>query len=241
MIYTALLICLTLIVLYKAIVLSILFLPVRLYFKRKINRGNANDNTGKPDRDNREPDRFRQKTVCLIEGSIRYFIYLTGHIPSHSIRNFIYRHCLLVKMDADSVVYYGAEIRAPYRLKIGKGSIVGDKSLLDARNGLVIGAHVNISSNVSLYTEQHDYNDPLFGLDPSPDKGITIGDRAWIGPNAIILPGVKIGQGAVVAAGAVVTKNVDPYILVGGCPAKTIGRRNDKLEYAFNGDHFLFL
>ena len=55
----------------------------------------------------------------------------------------------------------------------------------------------------------------------------------FLGPGCIILPGVTIGSGAVIAAGAVVSKDVPPYTLVGGVPAKPIGKRNDNLNYVF--------
>ena len=57
---------------------------------------------------------------------------------------------------------------------------------------------------------------------------ITIGDGVWLGARAIILPGVTIGEGAVVAAGAVVTKDVEPWAVVGGNPAKFIKKRELK-------------
>ena len=76
------------------------------------------------------------------------------------------------------------------------GTIVGDNVLLDARRGLTIGKNVNFSSNVSVYTLQHDHRSPTFSC--SPDGGnVAIGDRVWIGCNVVILPGVTIGEGAV--------------------------------------------
>lgn len=65
-------------------------------------------------------------------------------------------------------------------------------------------------------------------------------DRAWIGPNTIILHSVHIGEGAVVAAGAVVTKDVEPYTIVAGIPAKKVGDRNRDLKYEFNGKYSPF-
>ena len=56
-------------------------------------------------------------------------------------------------------------------------------------------------------------------------KKVTISDDVWIGANAIILPGVTIGKGSVIAGGAVVTKDVEPYMIVGGNPAKVIRSR----------------
>ncbi|MCX7955692.1 MAG: hypothetical protein N2593_01105 [Patescibacteria group bacterium] len=80
-----------------------------------------------------------------------------------------------------------------------------------------------------IYNSEHDINSPDFN---AIDNSIFIDDYCFIGPRAIILPGVKIGKGAVVAAGAVVTKDIPPYAIVGGVPAKIIGERKIKnLKY----------
>ena len=64
---------------------------------------------------------------------------------------------------------------------------------------------------------------------------MTIGNRAWIGPGTTILHSVNIGEGAVIAAGAVVTKDVEPFAIMAGIPARKIGERNHNLRYEFNG------
>jgi len=83
---------------------------------------------------------------------------------------------------------------------------------------------------------QHNVNDPDFRGESAP---VIIGDYAWISCRTVLLPGVRIGEGAVVAAGAVVTKDVEPYAIVGGVPAKNIGERSQGLRYRLNsGMHF---
>jgi len=57
---------------------------------------------------------------------------------------------------------------------------------------------------------------------------VVIEDDVWIGTNAIILPGRRLGKGSIIAAGAVVTRDVEPYAIVGGNPARLIKRRNEK-------------
>ena len=131
--------------------------------------------------------------------------------------------------------------RASYNLFIGEGSIIGDRAILDARRGGIrIGKNVNIGTGVSFWTGQHDYNDPYFRSMPNKRGPINVEDRVWIGPGVIILHDVTIGAGAVVAAGAVVTKDVPPYTLVGGIPAKPIAKRNTNLVYEFNGEYLPF-
>ena len=187
---------------------------------------------------------LRGKMAAFAQGYSRYMDIEVGKIPSHCIRKWIYRHIFHVNLDKTAVVYYGAEIRCHRKLSIGKGSIIGDKAILDARNGLTIGRNVTLSSNVSIYTEQHDHRDPDFlcisttGVKPCTVK---IDDHVWLGPNVIVLPGVHIGEGAVVGAGAVVTKDIPPYTVNVGIPARTVGERPKNLRYDRSGNHLPFL
>lgn len=166
-----------------------------------------------------------------ILGYIRFLTIRIGYIPSHHVRYFLYKYMLRVNLAKGVHVYHGAEVRSPYKLTVGAGSSIGDYAILDARASIYIGKNVNISTNVSLWTHQHDYNDAFFRCTPNKIGPINVGDFVWIGPNVIILPNISIGEGAVIAAGAVVTKDVEPYSLVGGIPAKNIGYRNRDLRY----------
>jgi len=126
------------------------------------------------------------------------------------------------------VIMLGSEIHAPQQLRIGRDCAIGNRCALDARGGITIGRDVNISSHARLQTAKHLIDDPDFMHDFSP---IVVGDRAWIAEGAVVLGGVSIGEAAVVAAGAVVTKNVAPYTVVGGVPAKPIRERARDLRY----------
>lgn len=155
-----------------------------------------------------------------LDGFIRYYDYRVSQVPSHHFRSFVYRYIYCMDLAPKVVVYYGAEMREPYKIKIGRGSIIGDRAILDGRNGLEIGENVNFSSNVSIWTEQHDHRDAFFRCDTQKKTPVKIGNRVWIGPNTLILHSVEIGEGAVIAAGAVVTKSVEPYSIVAGIPLK---------------------
>jgi maltose O-acetyltransferase len=126
-------------------------------------------------------------------------------------------------------MYNSIEFRRPSALVIKDNCSIGKYVLLDARSGLTINKCAVIASHVLIWSLHHDYNDPNFCIKGSP---VDIGEYSWICSRAIILPGIKIGKGAVVASGAVVTKNVEPYTVVGGIPAKKIGMRN-VMEYAY--------
>lgn len=177
----------------------------------------------------------------LIIGYHRWMMIETGNIPSHLLRNFIYRNIYLVNLAHNATIYYGAEIRAGINLNIGEGSLIGDKAILDARNGINIGKNVNFSTGVHIWTEQHAHSDPYFRCLSNSSYQVNIGDRVWVGPGVTILHSVNIGEGAVISAGAVVTKDVPPFAIVAGIPAKKIGERNKKLLYELKGEHLSFL
>ena len=107
----------------------------------------------------------------------------------------------------------------PERLKMGIRSNISHGSFVDAGGGIEIGNYVMISHHVSLNSQTHPTTPPYRSL---IQKATSVGNHAWIGAGTIILEGVHIGEGAIVAAGAVVTKDVAPWTIVGGVPAKFI-------------------
>ena len=153
---------------------------------------------------------------------------MLGHIHSQWFRRFVLRRLFGADIASSAILYGGFEIRSPRKLRIGADTVIGHRATLDARGGLTVGKNVNLSSEVMIWTAQHDYRDSEFG---TMFKPVAIEDYAWLGPRCIILPGVTIGEGAVAAAGAVVTKDVEPYTVVGGVPAQKIAERPKGLNY----------
>lgn len=180
-----------------------------------------------------------QYAIYLAQFS-RYYMYMVSKIPSHRFRNYVYKNICYLNLSDNAIIYNDVEIRAPYNIEIGKGSIIGDQAILDGRNGIRIGENVNFSTGVQIWTEQHNHRDPYFRCNQHK-RPVIIGNRAWIGPRAIILHSVHIGEGAVIAAGAVVTKDIEPFSIVAGIPAKKIGNREKNLKYEFKGENAHFL
>jgi acetyltransferase-like isoleucine patch superfamily enzyme len=130
-------------------------------------------------------------------------------------------------MGKDSSIHMNTFITGN-NISIGKDTTIGRYSYLDGRSVLHIGDHVSISPHVHIITASHEIDSSSFA---NLWKAVTIEDYAWIGSRATILPGVKIGKGAVVATGAVVTKDVQPFTVVAGIPARKIKDRSKNLDY----------
>ncbi len=92
-----------------------------------------------------------------------------------------------------------------------------------------IGNNVLIAPNVAILSVSHNHENleiPIVDQGDTAPNPPTIEDGVWLGRNVVVMPGIIIGEGAIVGAGAVVTKNVEPYTVVGGVPAKFIKSRN---------------
>lgn len=147
------------------------------------------------------------------------------------IRDLFFR-ATLKKFGKNGFIDYGVYIRYPFKVSIGNNvwinrncSLYPSAQVKQAE--IVIGNNVAIGPETSIFSAGHDYMQLHL---PDIAKTIKIGDYVWIGGRSIILPGVEIGEGAVVGAGSVVTKNIDPYTIVAGNPAKIIKKRRIETE-----------
>lgn len=190
-----------------------------------------------------------------MRGFIDFWVYLstlTGYIPSHTIRNFLYRYAFGVRLGKDSSIHWRTQFNNPAGITIGHNTIIGNDAFLDGRykrvlkkgesrlksyisqlsdpasRPLVIGNNVSIAGEVRIYTMEHDIDSPDFAEIGEP---VVIDDYVVVGSRVTILPGVHVGKGAVIASGAVVTHDVAPFEVVGGIPAKFIRNRNKDLHY----------
>lgn len=172
--------------------------------------------------------KIRGRVASWIEDFSLLVVDCVGWCPFWTIRKLIYQLSGL-KISKDSKIHVGARFFRPDQITIGEDTIVGEMAFLDGRAALLIGNHVDIASGVWIYTSEHDLSSEKM---KAIEEKVEIGDYVFIGPRAIILPGVKIGDGAAVAAGAVVTKEVAPRTIVGGVPAREIGKRQlEKYNY----------
>ncbi len=115
------------------------------------------------------------------------------------------------------------------RIEIGTDTHVDVGSVLYGQGGLRIGNGCAIAAGVAIYSQSNQYRSAA--RTPILSQGtvyaaVEIGNDVWIGAHAVVLPGVSVGDHAVIGAGAVVTRDVEPWSVVAGVPARTIGRRD---------------
>jgi maltose O-acetyltransferase len=180
------------------------------------------DKTGKELSASEVMQKGAQRVSSIWLDFVLMLLWLVGLIPSHHIRRACYR-MVGMRIGTGSSIHMWGRFYQPSNISIGEDTIIGDNTFLDGRAPLTIGNHVAIASAVMIYNAQHDIDNVHFS---AIEKPVTIEDYVFIGPRAIILPGVTIGTGAVVAAGAVVTKDVAPYTVVAGVPAAFVRKRN---------------
>lgn len=121
-------------------------------------------------------------------------------------------------LPASSILIPPVHIYFPSHLCIGENVFVNHNSTFMAAGGIELGDGCFVGPNVSVITDNHEF----MALEYLKPKKVTIGKRVWIGANALILPGVTIGDDAVIGGGAVVTSDVRSGTLVAGNPAKFI-------------------
>lgn len=175
-------------------------------------------------------NKFRTTKNLIVATAFYLYNNFITKIPIYTLRLLFLKRVLKMKIGKNTAVHMH-NFFTQRNITIGHNSVINRKCYLDGRVGIRIGSNVSISPEVCIVSLGHDPQSPNFETTPG---FVEIEDYVWIGIRAIILPGVKLGEGCVIGAGAVVTKNVEPYTIVAGVPAKKIGERHKDLKYTLN-------
>jgi acetyltransferase-like isoleucine patch superfamily enzyme len=180
---------------------------------------------------------FLKFVRSLMLSGVWIYVRFASFLPSNHLRKLALR-CLGAKIAKGVVIYSGFNVIHPWNLKIRRGCIIGHNCILDCRAPVTICENVNLSTEVAIWTAQHDPQSATFDVEYGP---VTVEERAWLSFRATVLPGVTIHEGAVLAAHAVATKDIPPYSIAGGIPARVIGKRNAALTYELTGFPYMHM
>ena len=165
-------------------------------------------------------NQIRQRASnCRIDDDIRLISYEESRlVPGDS-----------VSISAGTVLAFGDALNGYGQITIGSNTWIGEYNNLRAGGGnIVIGSDCLISQFCTLVASNHgtERNQPILHQPPQAERrGICLGNDVWLGAGVTITPGVTIGNGAVIGSGAVVTRDVPPFEIWAGVPAKKIGER----------------
>ncbi len=169
------------------------------------------------------------KDPLLLDYLLNTFV---NKIPFPEVRVELYRRAGMTIGNQTNIMMHCVVLQAR-DITIGPNCIIGPYTTLDGRGTLTVGRNVNIAGDVLLIAGHHLVDSPT--AEGKVGK-LVIEDNAWVAMRATILPGVTVGEGAYVAAAALVNRDVEPYTLVGGVPAKKIRDRARDIQYTLN--HF---
>lgn len=142
-----------------------------------------------------------------------------------TIRSFFYENS--IKCKGKLYILPGTTLCYPYKMEIGYNVFINRNAYITARANITIGDNVLIGPGVIINSGMHRYKDKnkLIRDQGHEIKPIIIGNDVWIGANAVIMPGVFIGDGSVIGAGAIVTRSIPSYSVAVGIPARIIKER----------------
>jgi putative colanic acid biosynthesis acetyltransferase WcaF len=170
---------------------------------------------------NPEYDPGRGKLVQAVWYLLSLLIFESGWFPLSGVKSQLLRG-FGARVGKGLVIKPYVRIKYPWRLTVGDHCWIGQEVWLDNIEDVCIGDHVCVSQRAYFCTGNHDHRRTTFDLTARP---IVVHNGAWVGASALLLAGVEIHANAVVAGGSVVTKDVAAGQIVGGNPARPIGKR----------------
>ena len=154
-------------------------------------------------------------------GVVQATLFRLSPRPLHAWRAFLLR-CFGARLGRSCYVYPRARIWAPWNLVCEDVATVGDEAVVYNPQQVHLGSHAIVSQQAYLCGATHDCDDAGFRLIAAP---ISIGPYAWICARAVVQPGVTVAEGAVLGLGGIATKDLEPWTVYGGVPARRIRKR----------------
>jgi len=164
---------------------------------------------------------LRNRLMRAVWGIANAVLFRPSPRPMHAWRAMLLR-MFGAKMGSNCHIYAGANIWAPWNLICDEAAAVADGATIYNPKPIRLGSHSIVSQEAYLCGATHDYEDPAF---PFVASEIVVGPYAWICARATVQPGVNVGEGAVLGLGAIATRNLEPWTVYAGVPARKVRSR----------------
>jgi putative colanic acid biosynthesis acetyltransferase WcaF len=164
---------------------------------------------------------LRNRLLRAAWGVVYVLLFRPSPRPCHRWRVFLLR-CFGAKLGSTCFIYGRARIWAPWNLTCGDQATIGDEAIIYNPEPITLGIRAIVSQQAYLCGATHDYEDPAFPLIAFP---ISVGPYAWICARATVQPGISVGEGAILALGSVATRDLDPWTIYAGVPARRVKPR----------------
>jgi putative colanic acid biosynthesis acetyltransferase WcaF len=164
---------------------------------------------------------FRNRLLRLGWEIVRVCLFQPSPRPFHAWRRLLLRS-FGAKLGPHTHIYPTARVWAPWNLTCEEAATIGDGAIIYNPKELHMGSHAIVSQQAYVCGATHDYEDPAFPLIAS---SIDLGAYSWVCARATVQPGVNLGEGAILALGSVATRNLEPWTVYGGVPARKIKTR----------------
>ena len=162
--------------------------------------------------------RYAFSLAAIKEEFFKYVWYVHDHIAPVA----------KMKKYGNVRIHPTASLRCGHNIELGKNSHINQYCCIwaSANSKIILGDNLLMGPGVKIFSSNHGTDrSSIMNEQEWMEKDVIVGNDVWIGANAVVLPGVRINDGAIIASGAVVTKDIPPYSIAAGVPAKTIKER----------------
>jgi putative colanic acid biosynthesis acetyltransferase WcaF len=164
---------------------------------------------------------LQNRLLRLAWGVVYVLLFRPSPRPFHGWRNFLLR-CFGARIARHVHIYPTARIWAPWKLICEENAAIAEDAVIYNPAPLQMGSHAIVSQQAYICGATHDYEDPNFPLIAFPS---TLGAYSWVCARATVQPNVNLGEGAVLGLGSVATRDLEPWTVYGGVPARKIKMR----------------
>jgi len=164
---------------------------------------------------------LRNRAGRALWGVVWFLLFRPTPRPLHAWRSWVLR-CFGARLGRHCHIYPKCRIWAPWNLTCEEGAAIGDEAVIYNAAGVHLGPYAIVSQQAYVCTATHDFDHPAFPMTTAP---ISLGRYAWVCARACVLPGVVIREGAVLGLGAIASKDLEPWSVYAGNPARLVGVR----------------